>query len=139
MPWKRLLGPLDRLPADTLPAWYAQLLDTASDFSTAHLAILGGRLAATPGLAFLAGYQAALEDPAELNVGLLVQAHVEGGQLLLAAQLAASASERARVLGRRTVASHLLGLSVDIAQPLEHVNTSALGRARVDESLLTAR
>ncbi|RWZ83673.1 hypothetical protein EKH49_07610 [Glutamicibacter sp. HZAU] len=116
-----------------LEAWQCGLLADISRLSEAALQVQGP-LAAT-----LAGYQAALEDPAELNVGLLVQAHVEGGQLLLAAQLAASASERARVLGRRTVASHLLGLSVDIAQPLEHVNTSALGRARVDESLLTAR
>jgi DNA-binding CsgD family transcriptional regulator len=69
----------------------------------------------------------------------LVQAHAEAGQLLLAAQLAASGSERARSMGRRTAATHLLGLSLEIAQPLDQVNTPALGRARVDESLLTAR
>src|SRR5690606_19295619 len=60
MPWKRLLGPLQRLPASPLPAWYAQLQEQALGLSTAQLAILGGRLSATPGLAFLAGYQAAL-------------------------------------------------------------------------------
>lgn len=116
-----------------LEAWQCGLVADASRLSEAALQVQGP-LAAT-----LAGYQAALEDPAELNVGQLVQAHVDGGQLLLAAQLAASAAERARVLGRRTVATHLLGLSVEIAQPLEQVNTPALGRARVDEALLTAR
>jgi hypothetical protein len=72
MPWKRLLGPLQRLPASPLPAWYAQLQEQAQGLSTAQLAILGGRLSATPGLAFLAGYQAALralwpEAPASLG------------------------------------------------------------------------
>lgn len=72
MPWNRLLGPLDRLPTGALPAWYAHLQDQANGLSTAQLAILGGRLAATPGLAFLAGYQAALralwpEAPASLG------------------------------------------------------------------------
>lgn len=60
MPWNRLLAPLDRLPTGDLPGWYRRLLEQAEGLSTAQLAILGGRLAATPGLAFLAGYQAAL-------------------------------------------------------------------------------
>lgn len=60
MPWNRLLGPLQRLPTAPLPSWYAQLLNQADGLTTAQLAILGGRLAATPGLAFFAGYQAAL-------------------------------------------------------------------------------
>ena len=60
MPWNRLLGPLQHLPAAPLPAWHAQLQEQVQGLSTAQLAILGGRLAATPGLAFLAGYQAAL-------------------------------------------------------------------------------
>lgn len=72
MPWKRLLGPLQRLPTLPLANWYAQLLEQADGLSTAQLAILGGRRAATPGLAFLAGYQAALralwpEAPATLG------------------------------------------------------------------------
>lgn len=72
MPWNRLLGPLQRLPTAPLPSWYAQLLNQADGLTTAQLAILGGRLAATPGLAFLAGYQAALralwpEAPASLG------------------------------------------------------------------------
>lgn len=60
MPWNRLLGPLQRLSTAPLPSWYAQLLNQADGLTTAQLAILGGRLAATPGLAFFAGYQAAL-------------------------------------------------------------------------------
>lgn len=60
MPWKRLLGPLDRLPSTELQTWYADLLAHADGLAPIGLAMLGGRLADTPGLAFLAGYQAAL-------------------------------------------------------------------------------
>ncbi|MCP8467729.1 acyl-CoA dehydrogenase [Pseudomonas sp. ZM23] len=61
MPWKCLLGPQDRLPAEAaLDDWYAELLERAGHASSFELAVLGGRLAATPGRAFLAGYQAAL-------------------------------------------------------------------------------
>lgn len=60
MPWQELLGPLQRLPQPTaLDGWFAELQSRGTD-GTVELAILGGRLAATPGLAFLAGYQAAL-------------------------------------------------------------------------------
>lgn len=116
-----------------LEAWQCGLLTDVARLSQAAHQVQG------PLAAILAGYQTALEDPSESSVGPLVQAHVEAGQLLLAAQLAASGSERARAMGRRTVATHLLGLSVEIALPLEQVNTPALGRARVDETLLTAR
>ncbi|MFY9679139.1 response regulator transcription factor, partial [Glutamicibacter protophormiae] len=116
-----------------LEAWQCGLLTDVERLSRAAEQVQGP-LAAT-----LAGYQAALDDPTESAVGQLVQAHAEAGQLLLAAQLAASGSERARSMGRRTAATHLLGLSLEIAQPLDQVNTPALGRARVDESLLTAR
>ncbi len=72
MPWNRLLGPVQRLAGSPLPSWYVQLQERAQGLSTAQLAIIGGRLAATPGLAFLAGYQAALralwpEAPASLG------------------------------------------------------------------------
>ncbi|MCY1400003.1 hypothetical protein D9M71_150760 [compost metagenome] len=61
MPWNSLLGPLDRLPAGlSLEDWYAELLSAAGTANSLFLAVHGGRLAATPGLAFLAGYQAAL-------------------------------------------------------------------------------
>lgn len=61
MPWQPLLGPLDRLPADlALDDWYDALLQRAGEESPLQLAMLAGRLAATPGLAFLGGYQAAL-------------------------------------------------------------------------------
>ncbi|MDF3937036.1 acyl-CoA dehydrogenase [Pseudomonas citronellolis] len=61
MPWNRLLGPLDRLPADlALDDWYSELLGRAAGAAPLECAVLAGRLAATPGLAFLGGYQAAL-------------------------------------------------------------------------------
>ena len=59
MSWHSLLGPLQRLPEPSaLDDWFAELLSRAD--GPLELAMLGGRLAATPGLAFLAGYQAAL-------------------------------------------------------------------------------
>jgi hypothetical protein len=60
MPWQRLLQPQDRLPAASLDEWYAALLERLGTASPFELALLGGRLSATPGLAFLAGYQGAL-------------------------------------------------------------------------------
>lgn len=60
--WSCLFQPVERLGAERgLESWYAQVLErlggTPQPF---ELALAGGRLAATPGLAFLAGYQAAL-------------------------------------------------------------------------------
>jgi hypothetical protein len=61
MPWQILLQTHQRLPAaDNLEAWYTALLVRLGKPSPFELALLGGRLAATPGLAFLAGYQGAL-------------------------------------------------------------------------------
>ncbi|MBC9251648.1 acyl-CoA dehydrogenase [Pseudomonas alcaligenes] len=60
MPWQTLLQTRDRLPASDLESWYAALLERVGEVSPFTLALLGGRLAATPGLAFLAGYQGAL-------------------------------------------------------------------------------
>lgn len=60
MPWQHLLAPQPRLPAAALDLWYASLLERLGEASAFELALLGGRLAATPGLAFLAGYQGAL-------------------------------------------------------------------------------
>lgn len=62
MPWSSLFQPSERLTAEVgLEDWYARLLErlggTPQPF---ELALVGGLLAATPGLAFLAGYQAAL-------------------------------------------------------------------------------
>lgn len=62
MPWSILFRPLERLAVDGgLEAWYGRLLEgcggTPAPF---ELALSGGLRAATPGLAFLAGYQAAL-------------------------------------------------------------------------------
>lgn len=61
MPWQLLLQTHQRLTAaSNLEAWYAALLARLGRPSPFELALLGGRLAATPGLAFLAGYQGAL-------------------------------------------------------------------------------
>ncbi|MEN0107214.1 MAG: acyl-CoA dehydrogenase [Pseudomonas sp.] len=62
MYWQRLLACAERLPAQAgLEEWYAALLARLGEGVTPfELALLGGRLAATPGLAFLAGYQGAL-------------------------------------------------------------------------------
>ncbi|WP_394559424.1 acyl-CoA dehydrogenase [Aquipseudomonas alcaligenes] len=60
MPWQSLLETRDRLPASNLEEWYAALLERVGDDGPFALAVLGGRLAATPGLAFFAGYQGAL-------------------------------------------------------------------------------
>ena len=62
MPWSSLFQPGERLTAEAgLEDWYARLLarlgGTPQPF---ELALVGGLQAATPGLAFLAGYQAAL-------------------------------------------------------------------------------
>lgn len=60
MPWHELLGPLHRLSEPAAPDdWFAELQSRCSHGSF-ELAVLGGRLAVTPGYAFLAGYQAAL-------------------------------------------------------------------------------
>ncbi|WP_028240623.1 acyl-CoA dehydrogenase middle domain-containing protein [Stutzerimonas azotifigens] len=60
MPWHTLLGPVQRRPAAALDDWFDALLDECPAASPLELAIGGGRRASTPGLAFLAGYQAAL-------------------------------------------------------------------------------
>ncbi|MHA6492696.1 acyl-CoA dehydrogenase middle domain-containing protein [Pseudomonas borbori] len=60
MPWQQLLNPQLRLPAAPLEDWYASVLARLGRPTPFELALLGGRLAATPGLAFLAGYQGAL-------------------------------------------------------------------------------
>jgi len=76
MPWSSLFQPVERLTADAgLEDWYARLLarlgGTPQPFD---LALVGGLQAATPGLAFLAGYQAALRmlwPAAPLTAGAL--------------------------------------------------------------------
>ncbi|OHC28827.1 MAG: acyl-CoA dehydrogenase [Pseudomonadales bacterium RIFCSPLOWO2_12_59_9] len=60
MPWQSLLERAERLPAQPLEDWFAAVHLRLGEVAPLHLALLGGRLAATPGLAFLAGYQAAL-------------------------------------------------------------------------------
>ncbi|MGE6688656.1 acyl-CoA dehydrogenase [Stutzerimonas stutzeri] len=61
MPWKRLIGPLQPVAATSgLHDWYQAVCDGAGSTGSFSQAVYGGRLATTPGLAFLAGYQAAL-------------------------------------------------------------------------------
>lgn len=61
MPWQTLLNRRDRLPADPdLGEGFATLLQQLGNVTAFELAVAGARLMATPGLAFLVGYQAAL-------------------------------------------------------------------------------
>ncbi|MCO6059987.1 acyl-CoA dehydrogenase [Pseudomonas sp. MOB-449] len=61
MPWQRLLEASTRLPCGhALDDGYGALLDRLGEVTPFELAVLGGKLAPTPGLAFLAGYQGAL-------------------------------------------------------------------------------
>ncbi|MGK9065512.1 acyl-CoA dehydrogenase [Stutzerimonas chloritidismutans] len=61
MEWLRLVGPLEHLPMPpSLALWFDEVQRQCAGCGTLESALLGGRLAATPGLAFLAGYQAAL-------------------------------------------------------------------------------
>ena len=75
MPWQTLLKRRDRLPANPdLGEGFAALLQQLGAVSPFELAVAGGRLMATPGLAFLVGYQAALRmlwPSAPLSLGAL--------------------------------------------------------------------
>jgi hypothetical protein len=60
MPWQTLLERQDRLPANPdLGEGFATLLQQLGSVTPFELAVAGGRRMATPGLAFLVGYQAA--------------------------------------------------------------------------------
>ncbi|KAA5844058.1 acyl-CoA dehydrogenase [Pseudomonas chlororaphis] len=75
MPWQALLHSRRRLPAHPdLAEGYAALLQELGPVTPFELAVRGGRLMATPGLAFLVGYQAALRmlwPSAPLSLGAL--------------------------------------------------------------------
>jgi len=61
MPWPSLLESHERLPAVAdLAEGFATLLQQVGTVTPFELAVAGGRRMATPGLAFLVGYQAAL-------------------------------------------------------------------------------
>jgi hypothetical protein len=61
MPWQALLNRCERLPVNPdLAEGYSALLQQVGNVTPFELAVRGGRLMATPGLAFLVGYQAAL-------------------------------------------------------------------------------
>ncbi|MFC5699192.1 acyl-CoA dehydrogenase [Pseudomonas sp. GCM10022186] len=75
MPWQRLLEASARLPSgQALDDWFNVLLERLGEATPFELAVLGGKLAPTPGLAFLAGYQGALRllwPSAPLGLGAL--------------------------------------------------------------------
>ncbi|MVV50984.1 acyl-CoA dehydrogenase [Pseudomonas sp. PB120] len=75
MPWQTLLNRHDRLPVNPdLGEGFATLLHNLGCVTPFELAVAGGRLMATPGLAFLVGYQAALRmlwPSAPLSLGAL--------------------------------------------------------------------
>ncbi|WP_024618439.1 acyl-CoA dehydrogenase family protein [Pseudomonas kilonensis] len=61
MPWRTLIERDERLPAHPdLAEGYSALLQRLGPVTPFELAVTGARLMATPGLAFLVGYQAAL-------------------------------------------------------------------------------
>jgi hypothetical protein len=60
MIWQSLMSEHDRLPIISLEEWYSALQARLPNAAPMQLALHGGRFSATPGLAFLAGYQAAL-------------------------------------------------------------------------------
>lgn len=60
MQWHVLPPPLEPLICQTPAAWYAALCERVVNPTPFKVAVTGGRLAPTPGLAFLAGYQSAL-------------------------------------------------------------------------------
>lgn len=75
MPWPDLLHRRERLPvAADLAEGFATLLQVLGNVTPFELAVAGGRRMATPGLAFLVGYQAALRmlwPSAPLSLGAL--------------------------------------------------------------------
>jgi hypothetical protein len=75
MPWQNLLIRRERLPANPdLGEGYVTLLHHLGTVTPFDLAVAGGRMMATPGLAFLVGYQAALRmlwPSAPLSLGAL--------------------------------------------------------------------
>ncbi|MEG2793769.1 MAG: acyl-CoA dehydrogenase [Pseudomonas sp.] len=75
MPWPDLLQSRERLPAVAdLAEDFATLLQQLGNVTPFELAVAGGRRMATPGLAFLVGYQAALRmlwPSAPLSLGAL--------------------------------------------------------------------
>ncbi|MDI3394254.1 acyl-CoA dehydrogenase family protein [Pseudomonas sp. V98_8] len=75
MPWQTLLKRHARLPANPdLGEGFATLLQQVGNVTPFELAVVGARMMATPGLAFLVGYQAALRmlwPSAPLSLGAM--------------------------------------------------------------------
>ena len=114
-------------------AWRLGLKVEVDEVSDAA-AIVQGPLAQTIGQ-----YASVFHAPTLDAVQALTATHASSQRLLYAAEIAQRASGTARDLGQRTLASRLLSLSTELAEPLEQVNTPALGRGRIVRSLLTER
>lgn len=83
MPWQHLLHPTARLDQPAcLRTWFADLVERLAQPEPFTLAVLGGRAAPSPGLAFLSGYQAALRALcADAPAGLGALCATEGRSL----------------------------------------------------------
>lgn len=116
-----------------LEAWQCGVVEDADELSALAAKVQG------PLATALAHYAPALADPTIDTVKSVVAEHMACSHVLYAAQFAHRASEIARKMGRRTVASHLLSLSVELSAPLGSTNTCVLGRGRVERGVLTER
>lgn len=114
-------------------AWRLGLAVKVDEISDAA-AIVQGSLAQAIGQ-----YASVIHTPTLDTVQALTATHVSSQRLLYAAEIAQRASGAARDSGQRTLASRLLSLSTELAEPLKQVNTPALGRGRIVRSLLTER
>lgn len=109
-----------------LPVEVAELSDCAAS--------LQGPLAQA-----IESYASVLTEPSKEKVDALTGAHSSMSRPLYAAEVAHRASVSARESGQRALASKLLALSIELAEPLKEVNTPSLGRGRIVRSLLTER
>lgn len=116
-----------------LEAWQSGVVEDAVELSAVAAQVQG------PLAAALSKYAQVLADPTFESVKAVVAEHMSCSHVLYAAQFAHRASECARKMGRRTIASHLLSLSVELSAPLGATNTCALGRGRVERGVLTDR
>ncbi len=165
MSWERWIGSLQPLATASGPGeWYREVRVAAGDADSFGQAIYGGRLAATPGLAFLGGYQAALRalwPAAPAGLGALCtterrrvrpadmatrcdEARLSGCkdfvtagaavQWLLVSAREEGAGERPR-LGLFVVAADASGVTVDSGPLLPIIPDIAHGRLRLERAV----
>ncbi|PRA13967.1 hypothetical protein CQ010_05395 [Arthrobacter sp. MYb211] len=114
-------------------AWRLELSEDEAQLQAAAEQVQG------PLARAIAGYAGVLDSLNEEGIERLCEVHASAGRPLYAAEFAHRTSSRARNLGRRALATRLLGLCVELAAPLAAVNTPSLGRGRIVRSLLTER